>query len=402
MMKKQKLLFLMSILAMSFFISACTLSPEEKQTLKDTVPLAEAYYEEKYGCDIEITDYSYNYYTSNGRHYLTSEMFFTTSDGSIIRYAFYKKHFSDTKQADEIIHTLKSTLIPQLESHIQNPYYFDFDTDYFSCNEFTMGNLEDKSYFHTYFDRNNWIEFFTEEKPSVYFSYPLYIISKDTTKHDKITDYVNTLFSQYMDISRLEIVYLSQALYNTDSFYNIEGEDGFYASYSIVGNNISVTTPQYIKVVDGIYITATEADFSFLETDFVISEKMALGEAISKYNIAYEDAENKSGATDTYGRTTPQSFHSKIGYAYKVTFSDSFIKRTYNEQTSWTDCCIKVVPSELDEDITQFYQFILHESDYPIFQNGDLDENNTTFYFYLDEPKTSEIYICFGKDDTSN
>ena len=155
MMKKQKLLFLMSILAMSFFLSACTLSPEDKQTLKDTVPLAEAYYEEKYGCDIEITDYSYNYYTSNGRHYLTSEMFFTTSDGSIIRYAFYKKHFSDTKQADEIIHTLKSTLIPQLESHIQNPYYFDFDSDYFSCNEFTMGNLENKNYFHTYFDRNN-------------------------------------------------------------------------------------------------------------------------------------------------------------------------------------------------------------------------------------------------------
>lgn len=57
-MRENKILFIILLVMISFCITPCHLTTEERQVLKEHVPLAEAYYEEKYGTDIEIIDYS--------------------------------------------------------------------------------------------------------------------------------------------------------------------------------------------------------------------------------------------------------------------------------------------------------------------------------------------------------
>ncbi len=396
-MRKNKLLFIILLLTISFCITACQLTPEEKQELKEQVPLAEAYYEEKYGCDIEIVEYSYDYYTSTFRNYITSEMFFITSEDTIILYDTYNDFFSDSRQSTKIHNRLKEVLIPQLTSYIKNPFYWDYDNDYFSCNIEIVGDNYDNSFFHTYYSDENCVEFFEEEKPSVYFDEPLYIISKDSTKYEKIKDYIYALFSQYMDISRLEIIFLSDDLYREGPKYDIEGEDGFYVSYTIMGDSIYTVKPNYVKIADGIYITSTDSDFSFEAKDFIVSELMYFSDAIIAYEKAYAEAKDQIG-TNSYGRLTPYDFDTQTGYAYKIDFSEHFKEKTKDSYSFWYDFCIKIVPSELDEDISSFFYFATCEDDYPDFFDGTIDDETTTFYVYMHYSDTTEMYLCLGRD----
>ena len=401
-MKKNKILFLLIFVAMSFCFTACQVSSKENQALKEQVPLAEAYYEEKYNCDIEIVEYSYDYYDysdSTLREYDTNEMFFLTNEDTFILYSVYDEQFSDTRQENVICNRLQNSLIPQLMSYIKNPCYWDYATDYFYCNMEVVWDVDNKSFFHTYYDDDNWVEFFTTEMPTLYFDEPLYIISSESTQHEKIKEYIYELFSQFMDISRLEIIFLSEELYQKEPGYDIGGEDGFIASYRLMGSSTYTVIPKYIKIADGIYITSTNTNFQYDDEDFIVSEAMDLSEAISAYESAYRDAKENSETESIFEQTTtPYSFDTKNGYAYKIDFSDYYIKRTEDDFTSWYEFCLKIVPSELNEDVTSFYYFATCEEDYPNFEKCTVDVDTTTFYTYVRYPETADMYFCLGTE----
>ncbi len=393
-MKKSKILFLFMLIMMSFGLTACGLSAEERDTLKQYVPLAESYYEEKYNCDIEIVDYSYNYYTYVFREYLPSEMYFTTSEDTLIFYTTYEEQFSDNRQSAEIFNKFETSLLPQLCDYIKNPYYWDYESSYVSCNMELIGDDEDKSFYHTYYDADNWTEFFIEEKPLVYIGEPLYIISSENTKYEQITEYVSTLFNQYMNISQLEIIFLSEDLYLSEPGYELKGEDGFYASYLIMGDDFYVTKQNYIKLADGVYITSLSSDFMYEDADFIVSEKMELKDAISVYEDSYFNANGQI----FNNRETPYSFETDTGFAYKINFSEYYYERTECDTDTYHDMCVKIVPSELDENVTSFNCFVTQEDDEPDFRKYFADEENTTFYMFLHYGENSDMYFCLGTD----
>lgn len=254
-MRKNKILFIILLVMISFCITPCHLTTEERQVLKEHVPLAEAYYEEKYGTDIEIIDYS-----------------------------------------------------------------------------------------------------------------------------------------------AINIIFLSEELYREGPEYDIEGEDGFYVSYKIMGENTYVTKPNYIKLADGVYITSTDSDFMYESEDFIVSSKMDLEDAISVYDKAYSDTKKQIGTDSSYGRYTPYTFDTKTGYAYKVDFSDYFKERAEDYYSSWYDFCVKIVPSELDENVISFYYYTTSEEDYPDFSEFTIEDEDITCYLYLHYTNTTDMYFCLGTD----
>lgn len=388
-MKKNKFLILFILIIMTLGLTACQISQKEQQALKEHVPLAEAYYEEKYNTDVEIVDSTYNYYISNFREYIEYEMIFTTSENTTIFYSLIDKTFSDNKQQAQILEAVDTALLPKLCEYIKNPFYWDLDADSYSCNSETVKDNYDNSFYHEYFDKNNWVNFFAKEKPSIYFHDDLYIISNENTKYDEITEFINALFSQYMNISSLDIVFLSEDLYQAGKYYEYEGEEGFYEAHSIIGKSSYVIKQNYVKIEDGVYITSLEPDFEYKEDDFDNSNRMILADAISLYNDAY--SAQREGIN-------PSSFDATSGYAFELALTSSYKMRKDFEDYDWQHYCIKIVPEELNSNINSFFIFTTYEDDTPDFYKFSLDDEPITHYVYLRYTDTTKTYLCFGEE----
>ncbi len=388
-MKKNKFLILLILIIMAFGMTACRISQEEQKALEEHVPLAEAYYEEKYDTDIEIVESTYNYYISNFRKYIKYEMIFTTSENTTIFYSLIDNTFSDNKQQTQILEAVDTALLPELCEYIKNPFYWKLDADSYSCNLESVKDNYDNSFYHEYFDEDNWVNFFAKEKPSIYFHNDLYIISNENTKYDEITEFIKALFSQYMNISSLDIVFLSEELYQTGKYYKYEGEEGFYESHSIIGNYDYVVKQKYVKLADGVYITSLDSDFEYEEADFDTSNRMILNDAISIYNDAYSDKEEG---------INPYSFDALNGYAFELALTSSYKMRTGFDDYDWQSFCIKIVPEELNSKTNSFFIFTTYEDDAPDFYKFSLEDEPITHYMYLRYTDTTKTYFCFGEE----
>lgn len=400
-MKTNKIFLLLTMFIISFSISACGISPKEQARLEEYASRAESYYEKKYNTDIEIVDSTYNYYVSTFREYLTSEMVFTTSDNNVIFYKSYENSFSDTRQTKEIYHKISDSLLPELTEYIKNPFYWDYDTESFMCNTELIADEYDKSVFHTYYDEDNWVAFFAKEKPTIYFENRLFIISGETTKYEEITEYITALFSQYMDISRLEIVFLSEELYQQEKIYEIEGEEGFYESRTILGHTSYSVSQNYVQLTDGIYITSLETDCEYCEDDFVISEEMPLKDIASVYGDALE-ASNDSLFNDDDYTSQANTLFAENGYGYQIDFSDSYKSRTAFRGECWPVFCIKIVSSEISDNLNSFYFLSTCEDENPYFIPRPLEGETTTCYMYLTYTDNTDIYIGLGEEPSLN
>lgn len=394
-MKMNKIYFLFTIIILSFFFSACQFSPEERAALKEYTSLAESYYEEKYNTDIDIIDASYNYYIIDVKEYSEYSMFFTTSDNNIIFYDKYFDVFSDTKQTKEIYNKIYTDLLPELTEYIKNPYYFDYNTESFSCNTELIADEYNYSVFHNYYDEEKWVSFFATEKPTIYFNNSLYIVSTETTKYDEIAEYIHALFSQYMDISNLQIIFLSEELFNKGNMYEIEGEDGFYKSITLLGHTSYAIKQNYVQLADGIYITSLIPDVEYTKDDFIVSEQIPIKDMMSIYKDALE---KNYGAFETsdYASYSDVLFQEN-GYAYQIDFSDSYKERIEFSDVTWPHICIKIVPSELSSNLDTFYFFANYEDDNPRFTKTMLEGKYTTTYIYMTYTETTDIYFGFGK-----
>jgi len=394
-MKTNKICFLFTFIILSFLFSACQISPEERAALKEYKALAETYYEEKYNTDIEIVDASYNYFLTDKKVYSEYSMFFETSDNNIILYDVYYDKFSDTKQTKEIYNKISNSLLPELTTYIKNPFYWDYETDSFSCNVELIANEYDRSVFHTYYDEEDWVSFFEKEKPTISFDNNLYIISNENTKFEKITEYINVLFSQYMDITNLNIVFLSEELYEQGKSFEFEGEEGFYQSRTILSTHSYAITQNYVQLADGIYITSLAPEMEFTKDDFVISAHMPIKDVMSTYKDALEKSYGSFDMSD-YSSYSDVLYQDN-GYAYQIDFSDSYKERTDFSEESWPTFCIKIVPSELSSNLDTFYFFANYEDDAPYFKKVSLEEKYTTSYIYMHYTETTDIYLCLGK-----
>ena len=393
-MKTSKFFFLLTLIMLTFCISSCGISAEEQTRLDEYEALAESYYEEKYNTDIEITTSSYNYFTSTFREYIKNEMVFTTSDNNMILYKAYEGRFYDTNQTKEIYHKICDSLLPKLTEYIKNPFYWEYDTESFMCNNQWISDEYDHSTFHTYYDEDTWVEFFAKEKPTMYFENRLFIISNENTKYEEITEYITALFSQYMEISRLEIVFLSEELYNQGKIYEIEGEEGFYESRTILGASSYTTKQNYVQLTEGIYITSLNPDTEYTGDDFVVSEKLPLKDLSSSYIEACK-SENNSLYDDFDSQAN--SYFAQNGYSYNIDFSDSYKSRTDFIDVCWPIICVKIVSSEINEDLNTFYFLSTTKGEYPYFVTEDLKDDITTHYMYLSYTEDTEIYIGLGE-----
>lgn len=393
-MKKNKFLVLLTFLVITLGIISCGISPEQQKALEEKVPFAETYYEEKYGVDIEITDYTYNYYDYKfqiypSREYMMYEMVFTTSENTLILYSIHDNFFSDNRQQTQILEAIDQLLLPELRKYIKNPFYWETDTDDYSCNWELVMDTREYNFFHEYYSKNSWVNFFENEKPSISFNNDLYIISNENTKCEEITEYIKALFSQYMDISSLDIIFLSEELYQAGNFYKLEGEEGFYEAHTLSGEYSYVVKQNYVKVEDGVYITSIKNDLEFEEADFDNSNRMILSDAIAVYNNAYSDY--KDGIN-------PNSFSTSSGYAFELKFTDHYKTRTGYKSYDYHEYCIKIVPEELNDNINSFYVFTTYEDSAPDFQKFTLEDEPITHYMYIYFTDTAKTYLCFGEE----
>ena len=129
---KNKLILILLFGTVLLSATSCSLSRAEKKHLDRQSNSAEKYYEKKYDCDIQITDSGYDYSTSLFFTYDTDQMYFTTSEDTVIYYDVRGKYFSDNKQAPEILEKVESHLLPKLTGKIGLTYYWDKAS--FSCN----------------------------------------------------------------------------------------------------------------------------------------------------------------------------------------------------------------------------------------------------------------------------
>lgn len=388
-MKKNKFLVLLTLITIALSVISCGISPEEQKALKEQIPYAEAYYENKYNTDIEITESTYNYYISDFIEYIKYEMIFTTSENTMIFYSVWDNTFSDNRQQTQINEAIQAALLPELCEYIKNPFYWETDINDYSCNLETAKDTYEHSFFHEYYDKNAWVDFFEKEKPSIYFDNDLYIISNENTKYEEIAEYINALFSQYMYISSLDIVFLSEDLYQAGDFYEFEGEEGFYQTHSIIGNYSYVIKQNYVKIEDGVYITSLDTDFEYEEADFDTSNRMIHDDAISLYNDAY---------SDKMDGINPNSFNALSGYAFELALTDHFKTRTGFDDYDYQHYCIKIVPEELNSKINSFFIFTTYEDDEPDFYKFSLEDEPITHYVYLRYTDTTKTYLCFGEE----
>lgn len=352
------------MLLLTVFLTACQLSSKDKAELKEYETLAESYYEEKYNIDIEIINSSYNYYVDNFKQYTKHSMFFETSDNNLIYYDKLYNEFSDTKQTKQIYDRISTSLLPELVQYIKNPYYWDYEGNTFSCNITFIAGEYSTSVFHTYYDEEKWAEFFVTEKPSISFDNKLFIISNENTKRDEITNYIHALFSQYMDVSHLKIVFLTEELYRSGTYYDIEGEEGFFEEKNILSSTSYSIKQNYVQIADGIYITSLDPDMEFTKDDFVISEQMPL----------------------------------TSGHAYQFDFSDSYKERTNFSKQCYPSFCIKVLRSEIDENLDAFCFYAKYKNKDPYFRRFSLESECTTCYFYINYSESDEFYFGLGPD----
>ena len=394
-MKNNKICFLFTIIILALLLSACQFFPNEKAAPEEYTLLAESYYEEKYNTDIDIIESSYNYYIIDVKEYSDNSMFFTTSDNNIIFYDKYLDVFSDTKQTKEIYNKISTSLLPALTEYIKNPFYWDYDITSFTCNAELIADEYNYSVFHNYYDEEKWANFFATEKPSLYFDNSLYIISSETTKYDEIAEYIQALFSQYMDISNLQIVFLNEELDNQGIRYEIEGEDGFYKSITLLGHTSYSIEQNYVQLEDGIYVTCLNPDTEFTKDDFVVSKQIPIKDMMSVYKDALEKNYGPFEMSD-YSSYSDVLFQ-EDGYAYQIDFSDSYKERIEFSDVTWPHICIKIVPSELSSNLDTFYFFANYEDDNPRFTKTMLEGEYTTTYIYMTYTETTDIYFGFGK-----
>ena len=395
---KNKLILILLFGTVLLSATSCSLSRAEKKHLDRQSNSAEKYYEKKYDCDIQITDSGYDYSTSLFFTYDTDQMYFTTSEDTVIYYDVRGKYFSDNKQAPEILEKVESHLLPKLTGKIGLTYYWDKAS--FSCNTQYYYETEESNFFRKYYDADEWENFFLSERPSAYFEEPLYVISTETTDHNHIANQLAKSFCKYFDLTSLEVIFLSEEVYNNLEAYgnDYEGEDGFYASYRISDNGIYIVEQNYVKITDGVYITARKEGLRFEEGDFFVSEELVLNDVMSTYQDAYDMHYNRLKPDNSYLKYQPVTTDATDGVGYKLQFGDSCTEKMEAlPYSDWFYCCIKIVPSELNFAADEFGLVTIHNNDLPDLRKFDLDDSDKVTYLYVYRPSAAETFLYFGE-----
>lgn len=388
----KKIAFLLFLTSILFGISACSLSREAKDNLKKNCSLAEDYYENKYDCNISITKSEYDFYSSVFTTYQKNRMLFKTDEDTIIFYDADADRFYDNKQAEEILLTLETKMLPKLYDMIPGNYKWNKE-EFLECGYFYFyDSTKLVNMFHEYFEEDDWENFFMKEKPKIHFEETLYEISETMPNHEEMTTDVTDIITKYFTLSHLDIIYLTQELLGTITSTNHEGEDGFFASYCINDYKKYQRVQNYIKIADGIYITFTGDNFSFKENDILVLEETTLSNAIDIYKSAYKKAYDDDTADGSQRNYNPKTFSATQGFAYNIAASDS-LKESARD---YYKACIKVIPSELPETVTHFYYFATSENKFPQFEEFEITGEQTTMYFYLYMGDGYNTYICFG------
>lgn len=178
---------------------------------------------------------------------------------------------------------------------------------------------------------------FSDAKEDLY-EEPLYVISTESTDHNDIANQLAKSFCKYFDLTSLEVIFLSEEVYNNLETYgnDYEGEDGFYASYRISDNGIYIVEQNYVKITDGV--------------------------------------------------------------GYKLQFGDSCTEKLEAlSNSNWFYSCIKIVPSELNFTADEFGLVTIHNNDLPDLRKFDLDDSDTVTYLYVYRPSAAQTYLYFGE-----
>lgn len=395
---KNKMILILLFGTVLLSTTSCSLSKAEKNYLDRQSTSAEKYYEKKYDCDIQITDSGYDYSTSLFFTYDTDQMYFTTSEDTVIYYDVKSKYFSDNKQAPEILEKVESQLLPKLTGKIGLTFYWDETS--FSCNTQYYYETEESNFFRKYYDADEWENFFLSERPSAYFKEPLYVISAETTDHNHIANQLAKSFRKYFDLSSLEVIFLSEEVYNQLEEYgnDYKGEDGFYASYRISDSSISIVKQNYVKITDGVYITSRKEGLIFEEGDFSVSGELTLNDVLTTYQNAYDTHYDRLKPDNSYLKYQPVTTDASEGVGYRLQFGDSCMEKMEAlPYSDWFYCCIKIVPSELNFTADEFGLVTIHKNDLPDLRKFDLDDSDKVTYLYVYRTSATETFLYFGE-----
>ncbi len=288
-MKNAKIMLLAFVTL--FLLSGC----KDDRHYEEVEKKALSYYKEKYGLkDVEITD-SCKAGNSGLFGYLdVKDRAYEMSDGHSVYWNEYGQYFADDRQAAAIKEDFETQIFQPLIAP-ENVRAGDFDLNR------TAMETYDACVFTEYYD-GDIRSFLEKEKPQPYHC-RITISGKEGFDHEAYTKKI------YEDLDpclsgMIEVIIVEEGsglFEQSDDLYIRNGDPGIIATASLYfDDQICWRRQVYIEILDGVFITSSEANFDFEEGDVRLVEAGSAQEFQqildhSYYSLPVDAEENKKG-----------------------------------------------------------------------------------------------------------
>lgn len=311
------------------------LSREERARLEEFEQTAAEYYEKKYGTEVSIENYNY-YYENSVFSVRTDHMYAECSDGTVVFYDADEDCIVDNKQSEQIDNALAGALRADLDELEEEFDCGAFIIEWCRSAQFS-GDFYD-SFYHYYYDGD--IEDFIA-KEDLELRMDLFLLCENEGAWLEAEIALEALLhNRYGTESSCDLVVGDELCYSDYDYQQI-GYDGCYAKFYIGSERTVSYIQNYIKVADGIYVTAYEANFVLEEGDITLVETDLTGADIDRallenYSALEEDDKERLDCYTVWPATP----------IYQLRFSD----RVKEQFPDGLNVFLHYSPGEMDVD----------------------------------------------------
>lgn len=362
---------------------------KEMTTKEKIIKEGLTYIEEKYDQNFEISSSGYVLINTTLFATYSKDIRIELTDGTKILYSAEEQKYYDDYQAEEISKALEEKIWNPMLEKLQ-PYYYE-NLSFEIIPSFNFYNEEGYSgnFFHIFYD-GNIMSYVSEEDINVSIGYydsydnwvntKLYIISEDENswqnRFDIIEETLDTYFRTQPEYL-LELVALTPDLYektvkNQENPKVNIGMDGCFAT----GNNKKLYLQKFIKISDGIYVTANASKVILEDGDITLKEVMTASELqniMDNVVLKQESTDKNYMQNETY-----KYYINSLTPVYELEFSEKIQNafKNYGADAS-ISVYVKFVPEELNiSKDNNLYSYPIRNGQYNYYQNYVVDKGN--------------------------
>lgn len=323
-MKLRNFLLAVCIVTILLSLSGC-LSTEERTALSDFQKEAVQYYKDKYGEKPRIEKCNYIYDHASVFPRRTDDIYAQCVNGEYIIYDAVRDIIVDNRQSEETDRAIRAELnkeISEIEKIIANS---EIKIEEYSSSAYYSNRIEG-NFYHAYFD-GDIEEFIQDEDIQLYADMSL-ICQKEDAWQEVQKECQALIRNKFRTHYKISLTVLNEECYEKHGTYAGIEHEGCWAEFRMDKESTEKFIQNYIKVVDGIYVTCNEMDFVFEDGDVQMQETITEQELNNLIFERYDKlpdkaAENANGSYNVHDKTREQySVVQSSSPIYQLVFSN--------------------------------------------------------------------------------